>query len=177
RRLGIVRLAAVRIEAGRRTAVDRCAGPTAGPQFRAGDQRVLPDHHPHHAHRLAPPGAQKGEQPARPAQVVRRAVRTARAPAADSVSAAGDDGILMKTAPLEPRAAYELWADTYPAVAHNPLMRLEQSIVEPTLRQLRAVRALDVGTGSGRYLPLLRATGAAVVAGVDFSIAMLTRGA
>src|SRR5262249_28406754 len=119
---------------------------------------------------------QNGEQPALQAQVVRRAVRTARAPAADSVSAAGDDGILMKTAPLEPRAAYELWADTYPAVAHNPLMRLEQSIVEPTLRQLRAVRALDVGTGSGRYLPLLRATGAAVVAGVDFSIAMLTRG-
>jgi SAM-dependent methyltransferase len=44
------------------------------------------------------------------------------------------------------------------------------------LDQLRALRALDVGTGSGRYLPLLRATGAAVVAGVDFSIAMLTRG-
>jgi malonyl-CoA O-methyltransferase len=82
----------------------------------------------------------------------------------------------MKTAPLEPRAAYDLWADTYPAVAHNPLMRVEQSVVEPMLCQLRAMRALDVGTGSGRYLPLLRATGAAVVAGVDFSIAMLTRG-
>jgi malonyl-CoA O-methyltransferase len=82
----------------------------------------------------------------------------------------------MKAAPLEPRAAYDLWADTYPAVAHNPLMRVEQSVVEPMLAHLRALRALDVGTGSGRYLPLLRATGAAVVAGVDFSIAMLTRG-
>lgn len=82
----------------------------------------------------------------------------------------------MKTAPLEPRAAYALWADSYPAIAHNPLMRVEQSIVEPLLFQLRAVRALDVGTGSGRYLPLLRAAGAAVVAGVDFSIAMLSRG-
>jgi len=82
----------------------------------------------------------------------------------------------MKTAPLEPKAAYDLWADSYPAVAHNPLMRVEQSIVEPMLYQLRALRALDVGTGSGRYLPLLRATGAAVVAGVDFSIAMLARG-
>jgi SAM-dependent methyltransferase len=82
----------------------------------------------------------------------------------------------MKTAPLEARAAYELWADAYPAVAHNPLMRVEQSIVEPILSQLRALRALDVGTGSGRYLPLLRSTGAAVVAGVDFSIAMLTHG-
>jgi len=82
----------------------------------------------------------------------------------------------MKTAPLEPKAAYDLWADSYPAVAHNPLMRVEQSVVEPILFQLRALRALDVGTGSGRYLPLLRATGAAVVAGVDFSIAMLAHG-
>jgi len=82
----------------------------------------------------------------------------------------------MKTAPLEPRAAYDLWADTYPAVAHNPLMRVEQSVVEPLLFQLRAQRALDVGTGSGRYLPLLRATGATTIVGVDFSIAMLTRG-
>jgi malonyl-CoA O-methyltransferase len=82
----------------------------------------------------------------------------------------------MKTAPLEPRAAYDLWADTYPAVAHNPLMRVEQSVVEAILLQLRALRALDVGTGSGRYLPVLRATGAAVVAGVDFSIPMLARG-
>jgi malonyl-CoA O-methyltransferase len=82
----------------------------------------------------------------------------------------------MKTAPLEARAAYDLWADSYPAVAHNPLMRVEQSVVEPLLFQLRAQRALDVGTGSGRYLPVLRGTGAAIVAGVDFSLAMLSRG-
>jgi malonyl-CoA O-methyltransferase len=77
---------------------------------------------------------------------------------------------------MEPRDAYSLWAETYPAHAHNPLMRVEQSVVETILRQLRAVRALDVGTGSGRYLPLLRATGARVVVGVDFSFAMLARG-
>jgi ubiquinone/menaquinone biosynthesis C-methylase UbiE len=41
------------------------------------------------------------------------------------------------------------------------------------LRGLRVKRALDVGTGSGRYLPLLAATGASVVVGVDFSMAML----
>ncbi len=62
---------------------------------------------------------------------------------------------------LSPRVAYALWADTYPAVAHNPLMRVE---------------ALDVGTGSGRYVPLLQSTGASVVLGLDFSLAMLTRG-
>jgi malonyl-CoA O-methyltransferase len=78
---------------------------------------------------------------------------------------------------LAPRAAYDLWADTYPAVAHNPLMRAEQDVVEPLLAQLRASRALDVGTGSGRYVPLLRATGARLVLGIDFSFAMLARGA
>lgn len=78
---------------------------------------------------------------------------------------------------LSPQAAYELWADSYPAVAHNPLMRIEQEIVEPLLGQLTARRALDVGSGSGRYLPLLASTGASIVPGLDFSLAMLSRSA
>jgi SAM-dependent methyltransferase len=69
-----------------------------------------------------------------------------------------------------------LWADTYPAVAHNPLMRIEQSIVEPMLGQIHAARALDVGSGSGRYVPLLKAAGASRVVALDFSFAMLARG-
>ena len=77
---------------------------------------------------------------------------------------------------LSARDAYELWADTYPPVAHNPLMRVEQEVVEPLLAHIRARRALDVGTGSGRYLPLLRQTGASSVLGLDFSLAMLRRG-
>jgi malonyl-CoA O-methyltransferase len=76
---------------------------------------------------------------------------------------------------LQAREAYELWAETYPPVAHNPLMRVEQDTVAPLLGHLRATRALDVGTGSGRYVPLLEETGAAVTA-VDFSQAMLRRG-
>ena len=79
-------------------------------------------------------------------------------------------------ATLSAHAAYDLWADTYPPVAHNPLMRVEQQVVEPLLSHIRARRALDVGTGSGRYLPLLQATGAAKVVGLDFSLAMLRRG-
>jgi ubiquinone/menaquinone biosynthesis C-methylase UbiE len=55
-------------------------------------------------------------------------------------------------------------------------MRVEQEVVEPLLAHIRARRALDVGTGSGRYLPLLRATGASAVLGLDFSLAMLRRG-
>jgi SAM-dependent methyltransferase len=76
---------------------------------------------------------------------------------------------------LPSRDAYELWAETYPPVAHNPLMRVEQGVVEHLLAHIRSTRALDVGSGSGRYVPLLRATGAAVFA-VDFSQAMLRRG-
>jgi len=77
---------------------------------------------------------------------------------------------------LPTRDAYALWAESYPPVAHNPLMRVEQSVVEALLAHIRARRALDVGTGSGRYLPLLRSTGASTVLGVDFSLAMLRRG-
>jgi len=77
---------------------------------------------------------------------------------------------------LQPQAAYELWADTYAASAHNPLMQSEQSVVERVIRGITASRALDVGTGSGRYLPLLATTGATVL-GVDLSMAMLRRGA
>jgi ubiquinone/menaquinone biosynthesis C-methylase UbiE len=73
------------------------------------------------------------------------------------------------------RALYDTWADTYPSIAHNPLMRLEQEIVESILMTLRPSRALDVGTGSGRYLPVLARTDAARVVGVDFSMAMLRR--
>src|SRR5205823_13186902 len=53
-------------------------------------------------------------------------------------------------------------------------MRREQEIVEPILARVEARRALDVGTGSGRYLPVLASTGAAVV-GVDLSLAMLAQ--
>jgi malonyl-CoA O-methyltransferase len=77
---------------------------------------------------------------------------------------------------LSARDAYERWAASYPPLAHNPLMRVEQDVVEPLLAHIRARRALDVGTGSGRYVPLLKATGASIVLGVDFSLAMLRRG-
>jgi malonyl-CoA O-methyltransferase len=76
---------------------------------------------------------------------------------------------------LNAPAAYELWADTYPAEAHNPLMAAEQAVVARIVSHLRPRRALDVGTGSGRYLPILSETGA-FTAGVDLSMPMLRRG-
>jgi len=76
---------------------------------------------------------------------------------------------------LTPRRAYELWADSYPPEPHNALMDVEQSIVGRMIEYASAARALDVGTGSGRYLPLL-AKRAPCVVGVDLSLAMLRRG-
>jgi malonyl-CoA O-methyltransferase len=78
---------------------------------------------------------------------------------------------------LATQDAYELWAPGYPPIAHNPLMRAEQRAVEETLRELdlQSARALDIGTGSGRYLPILGAAGATHVVGLDFSPAMLAR--
>jgi malonyl-CoA O-methyltransferase len=84
---------------------------------------------------------------------------------------------LHRAAPREmlaASAAYELWSEVYPPRAHNPLMELEQAVMEGIVSRLTAASALDVGTGSGRYLPVLAATGARVV-GVDRSWAMLTR--
>lgn len=86
---------------------------------------------------------------------------------------------LFRRAPptLDPQRAYALWADTYPPSAHNPLMRAEQAAMESFLESLplpRTVRALDVGTGSGRYLEVLAQRGVRRVVGLDLSWAMLT---
>ena len=76
---------------------------------------------------------------------------------------------------LPAREAYALWAESYPPWPHNPLMHAEQETVAEIIASTSPIRALDVGTGSGRYLPVLAATGAHLVVGVDFSLPMLTR--
>jgi malonyl-CoA O-methyltransferase len=74
---------------------------------------------------------------------------------------------------LAPHDAYAMWAGQYPPRPHNPLMEAEQAAVAPILASMSPGRALDVGTGTGRYLPLLAAAGARLVVGVDLSQAML----
>jgi malonyl-CoA O-methyltransferase len=79
---------------------------------------------------------------------------------------------------LPPQEAYAIWAESYPPRPHNPLMEVEQATVAPVIAACAASaprRALDVGTGSGRYLPLLAATGASLVCGIDFSMPMLSK--
>lgn len=74
-----------------------------------------------------------------------------------------------------PREGYALWAENYPPLPHNPLMDAEQAAVVPMIESAKPDRALDAGTGTGRYLPVLHAAGARVVVGVDASMAMLGR--
>ncbi|MDY4298074.1 MULTISPECIES: class I SAM-dependent methyltransferase [unclassified Xanthomonas] len=79
---------------------------------------------------------------------------------------------------LDPLAAYALWADSYPAQAHNPVMQAEQRAMLALLpSSLRGQHVLDAGCGSGRYLLHALQRGAGHVTGVDLSPQMLTRAA
>jgi len=77
---------------------------------------------------------------------------------------------------LEPREAYALWATSYPAHAHNPVMRAEERAMLGLMPgALRGQAVLDVGCGSGRYMLHALRRGAARVTGVDLSPHMLAR--
>lgn len=85
---------------------------------------------------------------------------------------------------LPARDAYALWAESYPPRPHNPLMEAEQSVLAPTLVGIshafvrdpqRTRRALDLGTGTGRYLPFVAPAGIKLTVGLDLSMPMLER--
>ena len=75
---------------------------------------------------------------------------------------------------LSPFDAYARWADTYDQTP-NPLLWLEERIVEPLLPPLDGMLAIDVGCGTGRWLGVLTRRGAARCVGLDLSPAMLGR--
>jgi malonyl-CoA O-methyltransferase len=76
---------------------------------------------------------------------------------------------------LPPREAYALWADTYPAEPHNAVMAADHRALVPMIAAAAPLRALDVGTGTGRYLQVIAAAGARFVTGLDLSPQMLAR--
>ena len=77
---------------------------------------------------------------------------------------------------MEPGPAYALWASSYPAHAHNPLMRAEERAMLSLLPgSLQGHSVLDVGCGSGRYMLHVLRGGAPRVSGVDLSPQMLER--
>jgi len=79
---------------------------------------------------------------------------------------------------LDPLSAYALWAPEYPAHAHNPVMQAEErAMLELMPAALDGMSVLDAGCGSGRYMRHALRRGAACVAGIDLSPAMLRRAA
>jgi malonyl-CoA O-methyltransferase len=77
--------------------------------------------------------------------------------------------------PIDVLSGYARWADSYPARSHNPLMKLEEQAVHSLLPNVSGRVCLDLACGSGRYLRMLRARGAAQVFGLDFSAEMLAQ--
>jgi malonyl-CoA O-methyltransferase len=85
--------------------------------------------------------------------------------------------MLMQPTPiLDPAAAYALWAPSYPARAHNPVMLAEERAMLSLLPgSLQGRHVLDAGCGSGRYVQHAMQRGATRVMGVDLSREMLLR--
>src|SRR5262249_13328843 len=135
RGMGVARMATALDAPRRRDSVDRAGGPASRAQLRARGQRLLPDGHRSPADTLAPRGAEGAQRVAVLAAVLQRAVRAACAAPSDALPAAGDNGLLMP-ALLDPHVAYELWAETYEASAHNPLMQAEEAVVRRLLAQV-----------------------------------------
>ena len=67
---------------------------------------------------------------------------------------------------------YDRWAESYPPVPHNPLMRAEQEAMRRLWPAMIGRRVLDLACGSGRYARLLAEEGATVLA-LDRSWQML----
>ena len=77
---------------------------------------------------------------------------------------------------LMPAEAYALWAASYPARAHNPVMQAEERAMLALMPDtLQGEAVLDVGCGSGRYMLHALRRSAARVIGVDLSPQMLAR--
>jgi ubiquinone/menaquinone biosynthesis C-methylase UbiE len=69
------------------------------------------------------------------------------------------------------RSGYDLWAETYD-VTPNPVVAMDARVTVAAVAARPGERILDAGCGTGRNLPGLLASGAAVT-GMDFSSGML----
>ncbi len=77
----------------------------------------------------------------------------------------------MRGATSSVREGYDRWASVYDHDG-NPLVALEEPVVRAALGEVRGLRALDLGCGTGRHSLWLAQAGAAVTA-LDFSEGML----
>ncbi len=74
---------------------------------------------------------------------------------------------------LPTREGYDRWAEIYDT-EQNPLVALEEPVVDRLLGDVAGLDVVDVGCGTGRHAVRLAGRGARVV-GVDFSDGMLAR--
>ena len=81
----------------------------------------------------------------------------------------------MRSSALSNAEAYDLWAEAYPPLPHNPLMRAEQSALAAMWPDVRGLTVLDLASGTGRYGLQLEQRGAACVIATDMSEQMLLR--
>jgi cytosine/adenosine deaminase-related metal-dependent hydrolase/ubiquinone/menaquinone biosynthesis C-methylase UbiE len=84
----------------------------------------------------------------------------------------GDMSSSEITSCLTPAEGYRLWANTYDNEC-NPMLSLEQRILEPLLPSLAGLDVIDLGCGTGRWLNTLKDKKARSLLGVDFSPEML----
>src|SRR5690348_6756971 len=106
----------------------------------------------------------------------RARVRFAHGTAGARTRFRGRTSLMSRVELLEPRAAYALWAASYPPRAHNPVMHAEERAMLALMpTDLHGQSVLDAGCGSGRYMLHALSRGAVGVTGVDLSIEMLER--
>ena len=85
---------------------------------------------------------------------------------------------MFNTPILDPVEAYALWAPSYPARAHNPVMLADERAMLGLLPgDVTGRNVLDAGCGTGRYMRHALQRGAGKVIGVDLSPDMLARAA
>jgi malonyl-CoA O-methyltransferase len=75
--------------------------------------------------------------------------------------------------PIDVQQGYALWAKSYAAEAHNPLMQIEEAALKSLVPEVSGKVCLDLACGSGRYLKWMRQNKARLALGCDASIEML----
>lgn len=75
---------------------------------------------------------------------------------------------------LTPAEGYRLWASSYDSEA-NPVLSLEQRMLQTLLPPLDGLDVVDIGCGTGRWLEAMQGAGARSLLGFDPSPEMLSR--
>ena len=105
---------------------------------------------------------------------MRSATGTNSAVSSDSVQRS--EPVLQKVRSVSAVEGHARWAQTYD-LTPNPLLALEERILESLLPDLRSQYVMDVACGTGRWLRRLKARGAAGGLGIDLSAEMLAQAA